>query len=94
MGILPTQLYDMELWEFVRCCEAYKKMQEVEAKNALAQAWQTAAFTGAAFAGKLKKFDHYAKNEKKTAPKISRDEFERKLQLLNERSAANGTENP
>jgi len=92
IGILPEQLYNMELWEFVHCCKAYHKKSENDAKNALATSWQIAAFTGAAFAGKLKKFDYYAKDEKTIAPKISKEEFDKKL-LEIERRAANGAEN-
>lgn len=96
MGILPAQLYDMELWEFNACTRAYNRRQEITGKEQLAISWQTAAFTGAAFAGKLKKLSYYmakmqGKHAKTHAPKISRQDFERKLKLL-EGGAVDGTQ--
>lgn len=74
----------MELWEFVCCVKAYNRKQDIEAKDRLAIAWQTAAFVGAAFAGKLKSLKSYIKEidnngTKDTAPVVSREEFESKL---------------
>lgn len=58
----------------------YSQMQEDMADKELALCWQTAAFTGAAFAGKLKKLSRYKQDNKKAnAPKISKEKFERKL---------------
>ena len=58
-------------------------MQSEKLQNETANAWQTANFTGAAFCGKLRKLKYYLKqmeSEKvKKAPKISKDDFERKL---------------
>lgn len=70
----------MELWEFNACVSEYSKMQEEKYKEQIAKSWQVANFTGAAFAGKLRKLSTYLKDEtKNTAPKVSKDDFERKL---------------
>ncbi len=83
IGILPQQLYDMELWEFQRCIQAYNDRQQRAAREALATAWQTAAFVGAAFAGKLRRLDAYLKETETTkAPQLSKEEFERRLQRI------------
>lgn len=84
----------MEMWEFAACVGAHNRKIKAESKDKLAQAWQTAALTGAAFAGKLKKFKYYAdkldaSEKKTTAPKISREEFEKKLRKAEGR-AKNG----
>lgn len=80
-GIKPAEFWDMELWEFNNCIMAYNKMAEKTGKERLIQAWETAAFTGSAFAGKLRKLDNYVKDETATnnAPSIGKDEFEKKL---------------
>lgn len=55
-------------------------MQSERASELVSTAWQTANFTGAAFAGKLRKLSHYKKDGKKAnAPKIGKEEFEDKL---------------
>ena len=55
-------------------------MQEEKCKEQIAKSWQVANFTGAAFAGKLRKLSTYLKdNPKATAPKVSKDEFDKKL---------------
>lgn len=70
----------MELWEFNTCVSEYSKMQEEKGKEQVAKSWQTANFTGAAFAGKLRKLSTYLKDEtKNTAPKVSKEEFDKKL---------------
>lgn len=70
----------MELWELNACVAAYNDLKQSEGKNTIATCWQTANFTGAAFAGKLKKLSHYIKDaQKSSAPPISKDDFERKL---------------
>ncbi|MFT3951176.1 MAG: hypothetical protein QM689_04380 [Oscillospiraceae bacterium] len=67
-------------------------MQQEKSDYTLAECWQTAAFTGAAFGGKLRQLKHYRKQDKKAvAPAVSKDEFERKLAEA-ERMAADGTE--
>lgn len=69
----------------------YNKMQEEKSKEQIAKSWQTANFTGAAFAGKLRKLSTYLKdNQKVTAPKISKDEFNKKLAEA-ERRLADGS---
>lgn len=79
------------MWEFNACVQEYSKMQEDKADMTLATCWQTAAFTGTAFVGKLKKLSHYTRNKKKsTAPEISKDEFELKLAKA-ERRLTNGS---
>ena len=81
----------MELWEFNACVAEYSKMQEEKCKEQIAKSWQIANFTGAAFAGKLRKLSTYLKNEtKSTAPKVSKDEFNKKLAEA-ERRLANGS---
>ena len=54
--------------------------------------WQTANFCGAAFAGKLKPLKRYIKDETKSAaPKVSKDEFERRLKAAQERRITGGS---
>ena len=68
---------------------AYAERQKQLAEQAHQQAWQTAAYTGAAFAGKLKDYKYYTKKAKKVqAPKISKEEFERKLELAKQAQEA------
>ena len=91
MGITPQQLYDMELWEYLMCQKAFKRRGEDDANDTFAATWQTAYFSGAAFAGKLRKLKYYQENanvEKAVAPKISRDKFEQKLKEAKEANAA------
>lgn len=84
-------MWDMELWEFNACVAEYNKMQEEKGKEQIALCWQTANFTGAAFAGKLRKLSTYLKDDKKTtAPKVSKDEFDKKLAEA-ERRLADGS---
>lgn len=91
IGIKPAELWDMELWEFNACVAEYNKMQEEKDKEQIALCWQTANFTGAAFAGKLRKLSHYLKdNQKAVAPKVSKDEFNKKLAEA-ERRLADGS---
>ncbi|MPW25945.1 hypothetical protein GC105_09095 [Alkalibaculum sp. M08DMB] len=71
----------MELWEFNCCVKAFNKRQAEQGKELISTSWQTASFTGAAFAGKLKKLDTYLKEEgnKKVSPKVNKKEFEKRL---------------
>lgn len=70
----------MELWEYNAMIEGYKLRETAEHKKRTVLAWQTANFAAAAMAGKLRSLDRYLENgEKKEAPKISREEFEKKL---------------
>ena len=81
----------MELWEFNSCVAEYSKMQEEKYKEQIAKSWQVANFTGTAFAGKLRKLSTYLKdNQKATAPKVSKDEFDKKLAEA-ERRLADGS---
>ena len=81
----------MELWEFNVCVSEYSKMREEKCKEQIAKSWQVANFTGAAFAGKLRKLSTYLKDETKTtAPKVSKDEFDKKLAEA-ERRLADGS---
>lgn len=80
MGLTPSQVYDMELWEFNALIESYKLREAAEQKKRTALAWQTANFAAAAMSGKLRSLGRYIEEkEKKEAPKIDRDEFEKKL---------------
>lgn len=83
----------MELWEFNAMIEAYKLREAAEQKKRTALAWQTANFAAAAMAGKLRSLDRYLDDkEAKEAPKIGRDEFEKKLneaRRLNDGTAEN-----
>lgn len=72
-------MYELELWELNACVRAFTKRQEERAKEEIALAWQTGRFTGAAFAGKLKDLKHYLKDDAVSAPKITREEFEKGL---------------
>ena len=81
----------MELWEFNACVAEYSKMQEEKNKEQIAKSWQVANFTGAAFAGKLRKLSTYLKDKTKdTAPMVSKDEFNKKLAEA-ERRLADGS---
>ena len=70
----------MELWEFNAIIEGYKLREAAEQKKRTMLAWQTANFAAAAMSGKLRSLDRYLEDkEKKEAPKIGREEFEKKL---------------
>lgn len=70
----------MELWEYNAMIEGYKLKTAAEQKKRTALAWQTANFAAAAMSGKLRSLDRYIDDkEKKEAPKIGREEFEKKL---------------
>lgn len=65
-------------------------MQEEKSGNETSVAWLIANFTGAAFAGKLRRLSSYLKKAKTNkAPKVSREAFEEKLKVA-ERSVKNG----
>ena len=71
----------MELWEFNACMKSYNLSCEKTEKRAINRAWLTANFTGAAYAGKLKKLENYTKLlDHKQGPKVSKEQFEEKLQ--------------
>lgn len=75
----------MDLREFNACLRAYNKKTREDASESIANAWQTANMTGAAFGGKLKALKHYLKNveksqenekkDEKSEPNISKEEF-------------------
>lgn len=71
----------MELWELNHCIKAYNSIMEAESRERTIMAWRMAAFSGAAFAGKLKPLKHYLRNNGpgKKAPKVSKEEFEARL---------------
>ncbi len=82
----------MELWELNACIEAYNIQQKAKGKEQIELCWMTANLTGAAFAGKLKPLKQYIKDDSKTtAPKVSKDEFEQRLQAA--QAAQEGREN-
>lgn len=84
VGILPQQFWDMELWEFNCCVKAHNRKKKEAAKEAVAVSWQTARFSSAAFAGKLKPLKNYLEMADQTAtkaPTVSREEFNRNLKL-------------
>lgn len=81
----------MTFWELNACINEYNKMQEEQNKEKVAISWQTANFTGAAFAGKLRRLSTYLKdNQKVTSPKVSKEEFNKKLAEA-ERRLADGS---
>ena len=68
------------MWEFNLCVKEYNLMQKENQKKEISKAWHIANFTGAAFAGKLKKLSHYLDDTAaEKAPIISKEEFDRKL---------------
>jgi len=72
----------MELWELNACVKEYTKTQQENSDRDFTLCWQTAAFTGSAFGGKLKKLSAYQKDNKKAnAPNISKEEFEQRLAM-------------
>ena len=81
----------MELWELNACVKAYNAKKRDENEARFVESWQTAALTGAAFAGKLRRLSYYIKDTRKTtAPQIGMDEFEARLRLAEERRMADG----
>ena len=88
---MPCDLWSMELWELTACVRAHNQKQRNAGKEQLAIAWQTAAFAGAAFAGKLRKLDTYIKDDQKqAAPVVDRSEFEKRLAAAKEGRGADG----
>jgi hypothetical protein len=85
----------MELWQFNACINAYNERKQAEDKQKLFFAWCTANWTGAAFAGKLRKFSNYVKEEQ-TEPvergsaltREQMDEFDRRLKEKREAAYA------
>jgi hypothetical protein len=85
MGILPHELYAMELWEFNACARAFNERRRAEDRRAALAAYNGANWTAAALAGKLKVFSHYYSEgqdrEDAGAQALTRaemDEFDRK----------------
>lgn len=70
----------MELWEFNAIVFRFNELERCKADETTAKAWQTAAFTGRAFRGKLRSLKTYLKeNTKQSAPKVDKSEFEKRL---------------
>jgi len=76
----------MELWQFNACVRAFNAHRKARDKQKLFYVWCTANWTGAAFAGKLRKFSHYVKDEQnetvergQALTREQMDEFDRKL---------------
>jgi len=76
----------MELWQFNSCVRAFNEQKKAKDRQNLFYAWCTANWTGAALAGKLRKFTSYIKEEQ--AETVERgtaltreqmDEFDRRL---------------
>lgn len=80
----------MELWEFNLCVGEFNAMQNDSVKLGTAQAWRTANFTGAAVHGCLRDLSEYIGENTKTAPKISYEEFDRRLAELEGGGSKNG----
>ncbi|MFA9382061.1 MAG: hypothetical protein ACERKO_13480, partial [Acetanaerobacterium sp.] len=77
--------------ELNACVEIYNEQQHAKGKEQLTVCWYTANFTGAAFAGKLKPLKRYIKDDSKTtAPKVDKEEFERRLKAAEERRVERG----
>lgn len=73
------------------CLREFNARQRVAGKEQTAVAWATAAFTGAAFAGKLRKLDHYLKDQDKAqAPAVDRETFDAKLKAAQAATAKGG----
>ncbi|MTI95384.1 MAG: hypothetical protein FH749_07830 [Firmicutes bacterium] len=65
------------MWEFNHCIKAYNRKQNAAERERVATAWQTGAFAGAAFNGKLRKLNNYLKDKESVkAPKVSKEKFE------------------
>jgi hypothetical protein len=79
---MPPQLWELELWELNLCVKEFNLMQSDDNKVGIAQAWRTANFTGAAVHGSLKDLSEYTGDNAKRAPKITFEEFDRKLAAL------------
>lgn len=75
----------MELWEFNSCVKGFNDTRAANEKLSFVRVWETAALTGSAFAGKLKKLGHYTKDSTteqsgQTLTPQEMDEFDRKYQ--------------
>lgn len=69
----------MELWEFNACVKEWNAKNkddfEINDKSDIVLSWRIANFVNAALAGKLRDLDEYL-GVKKSAPKISYEEFD------------------
>ena len=60
-GFQPDSFWQQSPQTFQACMEGVRQRLEFEVENDLSAAWHTAAFNGAAQAGKLKPFRSYLK---------------------------------
>jgi len=59
MGLAPSELWGMCLWEYNLCVRAYNHAQEDNTKIDFYRAHTTAALTAQGFAGKLRQASYY-----------------------------------
>jgi hypothetical protein len=76
MGILPRELYAMELWEFNACARAFNERKRADDRREMLAAYCMAAWNAAALAGKLKAFSHYYSEEQADGQALTREEME------------------
>jgi hypothetical protein len=76
MGILPAELYAMELWEFNACARAFNERKRIADRRELLAAYCAANWAAAALAGKLKAFSYYYNDEQSGGRSLTREEME------------------
>ncbi|MDR0884722.1 MAG: hypothetical protein LBN05_09015 [Oscillospiraceae bacterium] len=82
MGLTPAEFWALEMWEFIACAEAYDEQSREKAEQAITQAWMVAALVNPSIQGKLQKLDSYLPKttpDKPPAPRLSDEEFDRRL---------------
>ena len=94
LGLSPAQMYDLSLWELNACVRAYNRRREAEAEAAIRDIWLTANLTGAAFAGKLKRLEHYTRRTAIAAPSVTAEQMAALDKRFEERRGANGGGKP
>lgn len=62
-GFMPDDFWHQTPRSFQLAMKATRKRLEGEAEARIRQSWETGAFSGTAYAGKLKPLSHYVKRE-------------------------------
>jgi hypothetical protein len=63
MGISRDEFWNMHLWEYNLRVLVCNEMIKAEQRKDFYRSWETAALTGQAFGGKLKRANHYIGND-------------------------------
>jgi len=67
MGLAPSELWDMHLWEYNLRVSVFNEKQAENARLDFYRAHTTAALMSHGFVGKLRQADYYLPTEKKAA---------------------------